>query len=137
MNETPETISAAGWRQRNLPGFAERFGPLWTRQEDDGWAYGVLVTQEHLNPGGVVHGGALCSLFDHMVSTLAWEAAGRKTCVTVQLNTQFLAPAKQGDFLEARGRVVKKTSSLVFMEGTITQGGRELLFGSAVLKIIG
>lgn len=132
-----EALTAAGWRQRTLRGFADRLGPLWTRQEDGGRAYGVLCMPEHLNPAGFVHGGALCALFDHMVSTLAWEAVGRRPCVTVQLNTQFLAPAREGDFLEARGRVVKTTATLVFMEGTIIADVRDLLAGSGVLKIMG
>jgi len=131
-----EVLTAGGWRQRTLRGFADRLGPLWTRQDDRGWAYAVLATSEHLNPAGFVHGGVLCALFDHMVSALAWEAVGRRPCVTVQLGTQFLAPAREGDFLEARGRVIKTTATLVFMEGTITTGARDLLAGSGVLKIM-
>ena len=30
-----------GWKPRTLPGFAGLVGPLWTRKEDDGWAYGL------------------------------------------------------------------------------------------------
>lgn len=129
-----EALQAAGWRQRTLPGFAQRFGPLWTRREGDAWAYGVLATAEHLNPAGRVHGGALCSLLDHALSTVAWEAAGRRPCVTVQLSTQFLAAAGEGQFLEARAQVTRMTSSLVFMHGSVTAGAVELLQGSGVLK---
>lgn len=127
----------AGWRQRKLHGFADRLGPLWTRKEDEAWAYGILPTQEHLNPAGFVHGGVLCALFDHVVSAVAWEAVQRRACVTVQLNTQFLAAAREGQFLEARGTVARVTSSLVFMEATIVTGATELLRGSSVLKIMG
>jgi len=136
-DDRAEALAGAGWRQRALQGFADRLGPLWTRREDAGWAYGVLPTREHLNPAGFVHGGALCALFDHMVSTVAWEAVGRRPCVTVQLSTQFLAPAREGEFLEARGRVRKVASTLVFMEGMIATGTRDLLAGTAVLKIMG
>jgi len=131
-----EALGNAGWRQRALPGFAQRLGPLWTRKEDDAWAYGILATEEHLNPGGFVHGGVLCALFDHVVSALAWEAVGRRPCVTVQLNTQFLAAAREGQFLEARGRVVRAASTLVFVEGTVACESTELLRGSSVQKIM-
>ena len=67
-------LQDAGWRQRALRGFAERMGPLWTRKEAEGWAYGILATPDHLNPSGFVHGGVLCALFDHVVSAVAWEA---------------------------------------------------------------
>lgn len=129
-----DALSAAGWRQRKSPGYAGRFGPLWTRKEDDGWAYGVLPTTEHLNPVGAVHGGVFASLMDHAVSAVAWEALGRQPCVTVQLDTQFLQAAREGQFLEARAQVVRAAGSLVFMRGTISHAGEPLCQGSAVLK---
>ena len=137
LTELEKALQADGWKQRSLGGFANRFGPLWTRKESDGWAYGVLATQEHLNPAGLVHGGALCALFDHVVSAVAWEAVGRRACVTVQLNTQFLAAAREGQFLEARGRVTRATNSLVFVDGVVESSQIELLRGSSVQKIVG
>jgi uncharacterized protein (TIGR00369 family) len=135
--ERMEALQAAGWKQRTLGGFADRFGPLWTRKEKDGWAYGILATQAHLNPAGFVHGGALCALFDHVVSAVAWEAAARRACVTVQLSTQFLSAGREGQFLEARGRVARATQTLVFVDGTIESAKTELLRGSSVQKIVG
>lgn len=137
LTEREKALQADGWKLRSLSGFADRFGPLWTRKENDGWAYGTLATQEHLNPAGFVHGGALCALFDHVVSAVAWEAVGRRACVTVQLNTQFLAAAREGQFLEARGRVTRATNSLVFVDGAIESAQIELLRGSSVQKIVG
>ncbi len=138
MDETPATDSPAesGWRQRDLPGFAGLVGPLWTRKEDAGWAYGVLATARHLNPAGLVHGGMLTTLIDHALSAIGWEAIGRRACVTVQLDTQFVAAAREGQFLEARGRVVRATSSLVFMQGQVRVAGTEIVSASAVLKVI-
>jgi len=136
MDARIETLQIAGWRQRSLRGFADRMGPLWTRKEGDAWAYGILATEDHLNPAGFVHGGVMCALFDHAVSAVAWEAVGRRPCVTVQLSTQFLSAAREGQLLEARAKVVKVASSLVFMEGGISTGSTELLQGSSVLKIM-
>lgn len=134
LRDTPDTLTAAGWRLRTLPGYASRFGPLWTRQEEAGWAYGVLPTAEHLNPAGAVHGGVFASLMDHVLSAVAWEALGRQPCVTVQLDTQFLQAAREGQFLEGRGQVVRIAGSLVFMHGTVSHAGDALCQGSAVLK---
>ena len=131
---TTDALSAAGWRQRSSPGYTGRFGPLWTRKEENGWAYGVLPTAEHLNPAGAVHGGVFASLMDHAVSAVAWEALGRQPCVTVQLDTQFLQAARVGQFLEARAQVVRAAGSLVFMRGTVSHAGEALCQGSAVLK---
>lgn len=125
-----------GWRQRALPGFVGLIGPLWTRKEDAGWAYGLLATRQHLNPVGVVHGGLLTSLMDHALSAIAWEAVGRRACVTVQLDTQFLASARDGQLLEARGCVTRATSSLVFVQGRISVDGTDIVTASALLKVI-
>ena len=133
----PDALLAQGWRQRALPGFVGLVGPLWTRQEDAGWAYGLLATASHVIPAGVVHGGLLATLIDHALSAIAWEAASRRPCVTVQLDTHFLAPARVGQFLVARGTVLRATASLVFMQGSITAGESALVAATAVLKIVG
>ncbi|TDP61458.1 PaaI family thioesterase [Roseateles toxinivorans] len=136
MDAAHESLSAAGWRQRTLPGFAGLVGPLWTRKEEQGWAYGLLTTRDHLNPANRVHGGLLTTLIDHALSAIAWEAVERRACVTVQLDTYFLAAAREGQFLEARGRVVKATSSLVFMQGQVSVAGLDVVGASAILKIV-
>ncbi|WP_238446976.1 PaaI family thioesterase [Azohydromonas australica] len=133
---TSDSLTSIGWRQRSLPGFIGLVGPLWTRKEESVWAYGLLATNEHTNPAGVVHGGLLTTLVDHALSSIAWESSGRRACVTVQLDTQFLSAAREGQFLEARGRVVRATSSLVFMQGEISVGGSAIVAASAVLKML-
>ncbi|SEJ95042.1 PaaI family thioesterase [Achromobacter sp. NFACC18-2] len=126
-----------GWRKKTLPGFAGRIGPLWVCKEEASWAYGLLATADHLNPAGVVHGGLLTALLDHGISAVAWEALGRRACVTVQLDTHFLAAARAGQFLELRARVVRATSSLVFMQGEISAAGQAIATAVAVLKQVG
>lgn len=133
---TAESLAAEGWRQKALPGFAGLIGPLWARQEQDAWTYGVLATDQHLNPAGVVHGGLLTALLDHGLSAIAWEALGRKACVTVQLDTHFLAVARAGQFLQVRGRVERVTSSLVFVRGEVSVGGEVVATGVGVLKVL-
>lgn len=129
-------LQALGWKQRELPGFAGRFGPLWTLKEDHGWAYGVLAQQEHLNPAGAVHGGALMSLLDHALSAIAWQLLDRRPCVTVQFDTQFLRAAAAGDFLIARGQLTHATGSLAFMRGSVSADDQVVLSGSAVIKVL-
>jgi uncharacterized protein (TIGR00369 family) len=109
--------------------------PLWAAREGDGWVYGIVSTDDHLNPAGVVHGGLLEALIDHALCAVAWEATGRTPCVTVQLDTHFLAPVRPGVLIEARGHVVRRTSSLVFLRGTLTVDEREVLVAQAITKI--
>ncbi|CAG9266236.1 hypothetical protein PUN4_510056 [Paraburkholderia unamae] len=80
----------AGWREHARSGFMGLVGPLWSRREADRYVFGVLVTREHANPAGMIHGGMIASLLDQSVSTAAWEATVRQPCVTAQLDTHFV-----------------------------------------------
>lgn len=134
---TREQLEADGWKPRELAGFMGTAGPLWTRREAQGWRYGLLVGEQHLNPAGVMHGGALATLFDHVVSTVAWEACDRKPCVTVQLDSQFLAAVQVGQFVEGSARVQHRTRGLIFMQGQVSAAGQAVLSGQAILKVMG
>jgi len=123
-----------GWKPRALDGFFGLVGPLWTRKEGEAWAYAFLAEARHINPAGIVHGGMLTTLIDHALSAIAWEANERRPCVTVQLDVQFLSAVRPGQLVEARGRIVRQTSSLVFMQGALSVAGEEVVTASAVLK---
>lgn len=129
-----ETKTTADWQVRDLQGFIAHAGPLWARREGEGWAYGFAIGPQHLNPAGVVHGGALLTLVDHAMSTVAWEAAGRVPCVTLQLDSHFAAPVLAGQFVQARARVARRTGSLVFMRGELHVGDSLVLGAQALMK---
>lgn len=135
-SEAVDCLQAQGWKSRQLAGFMGHSGPLWTRREGDGWVYGWLVEDKHLNPAGVAHGGALTTLIDHVVSTVAWEACDRSPCVTVQLDTHFLAEVRVGDFAQASASVTARTGSLVFVDGLVQVDGRPVLVARAVMKVL-
>ncbi|WP_291089334.1 PaaI family thioesterase [Hydrogenophaga sp.] len=135
-SEAIDRLHAQGWKSRQLDGFMGHSGPLWTRREGDGWVYGLLAEDKHLNPAGVVHGGALATLIDHVVSTVAWEACGRTPCVTVQLDTHFLAEVRAGDFALARASITARTGSLVFVDGLVQVEGQAVLTARGVMKML-
>jgi len=124
-----------GWKARTLPGFIGAVGPLWTKREGDRWAYGFLAEERHANPAGLVHGGMLTTLVDHALSAIAWEANARAPCVTIALDVHFLAAARPGEFVVARGEVVWQTASLVFMRGRLAVAEREIAAATAILKV--
>jgi uncharacterized protein (TIGR00369 family) len=110
---------ANGWRA--LPGAAMPgdLGVPWAKRLDGQWFYRLLTDSRHANPNGVVHGGVLMAFADHGLSLLAWEAAERANCTTIQLNTHFLDAIKPGEFIELRSEVTRRTRGLVFVRGII------------------
>ena len=133
--DTPDP-STSGWKPRALAGFIGGVGPLWTRREKDSWAYAFVATSQHTNPAGIVHGGFLMTLMDHALSAIAWEDADRRPCVTVQIDVRFLTAVQPQTLVEARGRVVRRTSDAVFHRCHLTVGAEVVATASAILKIL-
>jgi acyl-coenzyme A thioesterase PaaI-like protein len=111
--------AAEGWRAMSGAAMPGGLGVPWARKIDGHWHYGLLTGSEHANPNGVVHGGVLMAFADHGLSFLAWEAAERGPCTTIQLNTHFLDAIKPGEFIELRGEITRRSRGLVFVRGII------------------
>lgn len=80
------------------------------------------VTSDHLNRHGALHGGIAATLLDNASGTtgsLTVDATGKAPFLTVSMNTQFVGSGRPG----------RMTAS-----GTVTGGGRSLLFISAELR---
>ncbi|MCX7567280.1 PaaI family thioesterase [Sulfitobacter sp. F26169L] len=80
------------------------------------------VTEHHLNRHGVLHGGIAATLLDNACGTtgsLTVDSTGKAPFLTVSMNTQFLGAGLPG----------RMTAT-----GTVTGGGRRLLFISAELR---
>lgn len=133
---TEEALRDNGWKAMSLPGHMGQVGPLWARREAEGWTYGLLASTRHLNPAGVVHGGAIATLVDHALSLIGWQAAARQPCVTVQMNIQYLEAAQARQFLVARGRVTRGGNSLLFLTGSVQAEEVEIAQASAVLRVL-
>jgi uncharacterized protein (TIGR00369 family) len=87
---------------------------------------GNLTGEAHGFPtsrGTVIHGGAIATLADEALASVAFTAAEEgETTVTVDLKVDFLRPAKPGRLL-ARATVRHRTRRLAFCEATVEQDG--------------
>lgn len=133
-NQLSDQLIKDGWVKRELSGFIGVAGPLWTKRDGTSWLYGMLLEEKHMNPAGRCHGGALMSLMDHAMSTVAWEECARTPCVTIQFDSRFFSAASAGSFVSVNAKVLKKTGSLVFAQAHMNQDGGLLMTAQAVLK---
>ncbi|GGG37969.1 hypothetical protein GCM10010964_27270 [Caldovatus sediminis] len=137
MHERVEDPAAIGWERVRDSGFPEAIGAFWMRREGEGTrAYGVLTDPRHNNGRGVVHGGILASIMDHALGKTVREAVRPLRCATIQLDLHYLAPVMPGDFVEARGEVVRRTRSVVFVRGHLAVGGRQVLSANGIWKVL-
>ena len=100
-------------------GFAELVGfevfPL-----PDGTSTGSLeLHQAHLNPNGVVHGGALFTLVDTCLgAALMQRLETGEICATLQISMNFLKPVFKGT-VECKAHVVSKGKRVANVRGEL------------------
>jgi acyl-coenzyme A thioesterase PaaI-like protein len=128
--------ASQGWRLMRGGAMPAGIGFPWAKRSGDHWRYGLLTTAEHANPQGVLHGGILMTFADHGLSMLAWEAAQRAPCTTIQLNTHFLAAVDPGAFVELSGEVTRATKGLVFVRGILSSGDRDVAAIDGIWRVL-
>jgi acyl-coenzyme A thioesterase PaaI-like protein len=122
----------------NAGNFSSMIGPTHQKKEDDGTlTFGLLVEEKHLNSRMVVHGGMLMSFMDQLLGRTVHNQIGVRPTATVQLDNQFLAGVREGDWVVGKGTVERATRSLVFVTGRLSVGDRPVLISSGVWKILG
>jgi uncharacterized protein (TIGR00369 family) len=110
-------------------------GPFYDREREGRLERGFFVLDRHCNSFGIVHGGMVCTFLDALLAAAAYRAAGR-VGVTIQLSTDFLSAARQGDWVEGDALVTKVAGELVFVEGRARSRGRDLARAHAIFKLM-
>ncbi|MEZ5262354.1 MAG: PaaI family thioesterase [Acidimicrobiia bacterium] len=108
-------------------------GPFLRRVDKDGLAIGLLVGARHCNEHGALHGGVQMALADYTVGATARHGTADST-VTVSFDAQFVDTARAGDLVIGRAEVVRRTGSLVFVQGRLLCEGRPLCAFNGVVK---
>ena len=83
---------------------------------------------EHCNSFGVTHGGALMTFLDVIMATAARSVQPESGVVTIEMKTSFMrpAPVAPGAALVGRGRLLHRTRSMAFVEGSVFAPNGEL-----------
>ena len=111
-------------------GFRETLG-IEVQEAGDGRATLRLdAKQEHLNPSGSVHGGAIATLIDTAMGEAVMSSAGDELPVTVELKVNYLEPAQEGTLL-ASARIHKKGKRFTVLEADVVQEDSEELVAFA------
>ncbi len=132
MTENSELVPDGWTRLDWRSGFSHSIGPVYLRTEPAG--LGFVASEEHTNLNGVVHGGAMATLADIGLFTIATNGVEKMNGATLSLNLNYLRPAKPDRFIHCEGRIVRKGSSIIFVQGGIFDGADELLTFDGVIK---
>ena len=110
--------------------FGAENGPFFESRNGDSWIRGFRVLERHTNAGGM-----LMTFADVVLAQAVLNQAGRPA-VTVRMTSDFLAPARHGDWVEGTAEVTRVTRSMAFVEGRLKAGSRTLLTASAVFQML-
>lgn len=116
--------------------YSTRNGPQYEMKDTDGrYRRAMRIRERHCNGAGVAHGGNLMAFMDGIMGYTAWNAAGGHT-LTIRMNSDFLHMAKPGDWLEGEVDVTRATKSVVFLEGRLFVGKRDVFRAKAIFKVM-
>jgi uncharacterized protein (TIGR00369 family) len=122
--------------QRGGP-FLSALGPLYVKTDGPAPIIGLRVEEKHLNTRGIAHGGMLVTLADSALGiVLATTRTPPQPMVTVNLSTDFVSAAHDGDWIEAHVDVVKIGARLAFANCYLVVGSRRILRASGVFALV-
>ena len=99
--------------------FEDHAGPFYRRILPSGEIICAFeAIEQHCNLTGSVHGGMLMTFADYALFALT-DTGLHEPMVTISFNAEFTAPAFAGDFVEARGDIVRRTRSMIFVRGQV------------------
>lgn len=117
--------------------FDKKLGVILVSSKKGYCKFKLKIKPEHLNHGGIVHGGVIATLCDiTLAGALNHVMKKDEWCVTAELNTYFLNPALSSDILYGYGKLIKRGNTLAFVEGTIeTSDKRKIAYAQGIWVI--
>ena len=117
-------------------GFGQHIGPFFEKQNMEGTFRALMIDERHLNAEGKVHSGVLLAFIDYVIYRAIGDDVTHDTEFSpVNLNTSFIAEAKLGDRVMGKGKIIKKTSTVIYAEGELYNQQQQLLTASGVWSI--
>ena len=112
---TDDAIPPLFQRHFRRSGLTDPWEPLYSQRLAEAVYLGLRAGPAHANSRGFVHGGLLTALADNAMGLSCIQANGESLAlVTVNLSMDFVAAARQGQWIEFRPTVIKTGRSLSF-----------------------
>lgn len=111
-----------------FPGFGKMIGLKPVSLGNGKCVVEVTVSKEHLNAGGIAHGGLHASILDTALGgALLSQIYPDEWCATAEIIISYIRPAHEGMLLTASGWVVRRGKNLAHMEGELRDSSDTLI----------
>jgi uncharacterized protein (TIGR00369 family) len=112
-------------------------GPVLEKGASGEKTFALVIDERHVNARGVIHGGMLMTFADAALGQAVWDVTDRAPSVTLNMQGQFLKPAKAGDVVTVKPELIRRTKAFVFMRGDFRVGGETVFAATSVWKLLG
>ncbi|GGD91769.1 thioesterase [Tsuneonella deserti] len=128
----------AGWKNWPHDAFETRAGPFYFRTDENGESVCAFrAEQKHMNGGGFMHGGCLMTFADFALFSIAHNELKENFAVTLSMTSEFLDPARVGQWIEARGEVTRAGGKTIFVRGTVTADAKPVFTFTGIIRKVG
>ena len=119
-------------------GFREHLGISIEEAEGGRARLSFEARDEHLNDGGIVHGGAIFTLADCAMGSALASTLDDDQPVTVEAKMNYLEPGKPGRIV-ATGALRRKGKRFTVLEVEVVQEetGEHIAYGTGTFTIVG
>ena len=114
----------------------EALGNFYSRGEGQALELGLLVSQQHVNSRGTLHGGVIATFADVGLGYLmAFGTATPRRLVTVSLNVDFIGTASIGDWVSMQMDAPHIGSRVAMANARLLVGDRQIARASGVFAV--
>ncbi|MEZ5037134.1 MAG: PaaI family thioesterase [Chitinophagales bacterium] len=93
----------------------------------------ILETQ--LNPNGILHGGVIATMLDELMGGATWTLNKPYPFATINLQVDYLSPAKVGEVIRGEANVIKAGSTVVHAEAKL-YNSKNLVIAKATSNLV-
>jgi len=137
MQYSPASLKLLGYTRRpeHWNDFITKTMATWYKFSPDHSVseFAWVNNPHHRNTQGTTHGGALMTFMDYCMAAHVWDLSGGKVAYTIELNNQFIRPARITRWLFAEVRPIS-VGETIELEGIVKVNNPT---GMIVLKSFG
>jgi acyl-coenzyme A thioesterase 13 len=85
------------------------------------------VKPEFTNPVKILHGGVSSAIMDEVIGATVYSLDKEAFYASVNLNVDFILPAKEGEIIIARSQVIRNGNTIVHVECEIRNEAGDLI----------
>lgn len=110
-------------------------GPFYQNSTDGRWRIGFRVKARHLNRLGDCHGGILATFADLQGHVLKKKLGLVTQSPTISISLDYVAPAREDDWVEAEPELVRQTPRMLFFRSLILANGQVAVRTNGIYRL--